>query len=77
MRDIAFEIEAVHTKSEKLRDLQQALFVAIYRQKEYEPQEFEWAFVVLDEIANDIAADLKELTDTAFDQMRGKKGGAV
>lgn len=73
MSNLAFQIEAVHTKSQKLRDLQHALYAAFYCQDQYSHEEFEWAFILLDEIANDVMHDMKDLTDIAFDEARERK----
>jgi len=71
-KEIAFKIEELMVNVEKLYSLQNVLFAALYYSNGLPVSDMEWAFVLLGDMTANMLDELKELTDSAFDNMRGE-----
>ncbi len=69
-REMTFKIEELRYAMEQINSLQTTLFAAIYRQKEFSAEDFEWAFTLLEDISGDVLNKLIKLTNCAFENLR-------
>lgn len=67
MKEIAFKIEELQVKAEKISSLETALFEAIYTSKLYPLETYESAFILFGEIIFNLKNELTELKESVFD----------
>ncbi len=72
-REVAHKIEELQTKAKMTNSLQGALYISIFCQEIEEKSDFEWAFTLLGIMTNELAEELKELTECIFKDYRKKK----
>lgn len=72
VKEIAFEIENLQIKAEKVNSFQNALFEAIYRGNNA-PETYEWAFVALGDYTFSLKNRLNEITEELFRIIRAEK----
>lgn len=70
MKEIAYKIEELQIKAEKIHSLNEALFAAIYCQNEFSKKTYEWAFVSFSDMTMELRNELEDLTNKAFDSFR-------
>lgn len=69
---IAQKMDDIQSKSEMISSLQESLYISIFCQDAFLKTDFEEAFILLGIMISEIAEELKELTDFAFENF--KKG---
>lgn len=69
-KEIAYKIEELQIKAEKIDSLQAALFTAVFRQEDFAVETYEWAFVLLADMTAGMKNELEELTNRAFENFR-------
>lgn len=74
VKEIAYKIEDLQIKVEKINSLQNALFTAIYNESNAE-NTYEWAFVAFGDMTHSLKNELKNVTDELFEIFRNEKGG--
>ena len=67
---MAYKIEDLQTKAEMAHSLQEALYTVLYHQDVFSKDTFDWAFVLLGSVTDEVAEGLEELTSYAFDSFR-------
>lgn len=67
LKDMAFEIEELQIRAEIIHSMQNALYAAIFRQKELSHENYDWAFVALGEMTKEQEDRMKELKKLTFD----------
>ena len=72
-REIEYKIEELQTKAQMTNSLQAVLYISIFCQEIAEKSDFEWAFTLLGIMTNELAEELKELTECFFKDYRKKK----
>lgn len=70
IKEMAFKLEAITDKAMMACSLCNTLFTAFYCQEEYPIKEFEWAFVLLEDLTFDVQERLKELTSRTFEHIK-------
>ena len=68
--DIAYKVEALEMKSDKIRSLVFALYMALYECDSADPAEFIGAYDVLEDFVIDLNRELALLTKQAFEALR-------
>ncbi len=53
-----------------IHSLRNALYAAFYCQEEYSIRNFEWAFMLFGNLTSDMLNELRELTSSAFDNIK-------
>lgn len=71
--EMALKIEELMNVAKMASSLQHTLFTAFYCQNEFSIRDFEWAFVLLGDLAGHMRDELMELTGSAFDSIKRKK----
>lgn len=68
-KQIPFMIEELCLRAKMLQSFQSALYVAIFCQDMYSEKDYEEAFVLFGGLVYDLANDLQQLTDRAFEYL--------
>lgn len=68
-KEIAYKMEELKIEVEKTHSLQGALFEAIYRGNNSH-EEYEWAFMVLDDLTYKVRNELAKLVDIVFENLK-------
>ncbi len=70
---IAYKSDDLYTKLEMIHSLQSALYISIFNQNDFAIDNFEWAFILLESVTDEMIKGLKELTELTFDNLRQKE----
>lgn len=69
-KEMAFKIEELANKAERIFSLQNALYAVFYYQEDWSIKDFQGAFILLAELTCGMLDGLEELTKNAFDNLR-------
>jgi hypothetical protein len=73
IKEMAFNLESVSNKAMKARSLCDTLFTAFYYQNTFSITNFEWAFILLEDLTVYVQEELKELTAKTFEHIKEDK----
>lgn len=73
MKKLAYRLEGVQAKAEKLHSLHIAVGAALFHQGTYAITNFEWAYCLMGDMTHEFRKELDEMKDYAFAAFR--KGG--